>query len=593
MSNTRSKVQGANTKTKLRSKAVSKRLRNYALDQKKPLFLGLLTTVIRTGLEIAGPLLIALLLNRYIKPGMGADDFWRIARVLGIYLVLYFLSGVFSNFSRIYFERAANEIAYAVRKDAYAHIQTLPLSYFDNLPAGSIVSRITNDTQKLKAMFQLILADILTSGIMAVAMYLSLIFINPKVGLLLLVLAPPVLWIFVDFRKKMARYTTRVREKTAEINSMLNESIHNMDVIQSFCQEDQVEEEFDEINQDIYDTQKNMVKLRSYSGYRAMSALEHVSSILVLFYFGIGKITGIYAITIGSLYLSIDYVTKLFANLNRVVMRYGDMEQAYASATHVFDIFKLKPEEEEGGNPGPIEGSVEFQDIHFAYTEEPVLKGIDFKVCPGETVAFVGETGAGKSTILNLLLRFYEPQEGRILIDGKDIKLWSREALRASMSVVLQDAFLFETSVFENVRLGDERFTEEDVIQALVTVGAEDIVKRGIHEKVSERGGNYSQGEKQLISFARAYIRNPAILILDEATSNIDTQTEQMIQRGIRKLSENRTTFVIAHRLSTIRDADCIYVLRKGKIQESGTHEELIQKEGYYRDLYEEQKRQA
>ena len=317
--------------------------------------------------------------------------------------------------------------------------------------------------------------------------------------------------------------------------------------------------------------------------------VSYLGTIIVLLYFGVGKITGNYAVTIGSMYIAIDYVTKIFNNISRVVTRFGELEQSYASATHIFDLLELEAMEALEGEFTDVKGDVKFEDVYFAYDEDDVLRGVDFEVKSGENIAFVGSTGSGKSTIINLILNFYSPRLGNIYIDGRNIKDISRKSLREQMAVVLQDAFLFETDIKDNIRLDDMRYSDEDVERALIDVGGEALVRRGIDQKIFEKGNNLSQGEKQLISFARAYIRNPKILILDEATSNIDTETEEVIQRGIQKLKEDRTTFIIAHRLSTIMDVDKIIVLHKGKIIERGNHDSLMLQNGFYKNMYDEQ----
>jgi ATP-binding cassette subfamily B protein len=364
-----------------------------------------------------------------------------------------------------------------------------------------------------------------------------------------------------------------------------------MEIIQSFNKEEYIKEEFDKINDKIFETNIEMTKVRSYGGYRAIDILSYVGTVIVLLYFGVGRITEIYAVTVGSMYITIDYVTKIFNNIQTVVTRFGELEQSYASATHIFDLLELEPMEELYGKLKDVKGDVKFEQVYFAYDEDDVLRGIDFEVKSGETIAFVGSTGSGKSTIINLILNFYSPRLGNIYLDGENIKDINKNSLREQMAVVLQDAFLFETDIKDNIRMDNTRYTDEDVERALVDVGGEALVKRGIHQRIFEKGNNLSQGEKQLISFARAYIRNPKILILDEATSNIDTETEKVIQKGVQKLKEDRTTFIIAHRLSTIMDVDKIIVLHKGKIIERGNHDSLMIKDGFYKNMYDEQMR--
>ncbi|MGO1478809.1 ABC transporter ATP-binding protein [Senegalia sp. (in: firmicutes)] len=578
-------------KNNIRNELVTKKLKHYAKNEKKPLLSGLLLSLVRTAMEIIGPLIIGFILNNYIKLDLESAGFISIIKLLVVYLFVYLFSGLFSNLALISFEKAANNIAFSVQKDVYEHITKLPISYFDNLPSGNIVSRITNDTSKLKMMFQLILADMTTSTIMIVSIYGMILVTNFPVGIMLLVLVPIIYIIFNDLRYKTAKYTTLNRSYVGDINSSINENIQNMEIIKAFNKENYIKDEFDNINDNIFDTNLEITKVRSYGGYRAIDILGYVGTIIVLLYFGVGRITGIYAVTVGSMYIAIDYVSKIFNNINTVVTRFGELEQSYASATHIFDLLELEPMEELKDQLTDVKGDVKFEDVYFAYDEDDVLRDVNFEVKSGETIAFVGSTGSGKSTIINLILNFYNPRLGSIYIDGINTKDINRNSLREQMAVVLQDAFLFETDIKDNIRLNDNRYSDEDVERALIDVGGEALVKRGINQKILEKGNNLSQGEKQLISFARAYIRNPKLLILDEATSNIDTETEKVIQKGVQKLKENRTTFIIAHRLSTIKDVDKIIVLHKGKIIERGKHESLMIKDGFYKNMYDEQMR--
>ncbi len=578
-------------KNNIRNQPVTEKLKQYAKNEKRSLSSGFLLSIVRTGMEIIGPLIIGFILNNYIKVDLQKADFISIIKLLGIYLIVYLLSGLFSNLALISFEKAANQIAFSVQKDVYEHVTKLPVSYFDNLPAGSIVSRITNDTNKLKMMFQLVLADMTTSTIMIIGIYGMVLVTNFPIGIMLLILVPIIYIIFKDLRYKTRKYTTLNRNYISDINSNINENIQNMEIIQSFNKEDYIKDEFDNINEKIFKTNLEITKVRSYGGYRAIDIVGYLGTVIVLLYFGVGKITGSYAVTIGSMYIAIDYVSKIFDNTKTVVTRFGELEQSYASATHIFDLLELEPMEELQGELTDIKGDVKFEDLYFAYKEDDVLKNINFQVKSGETIALVGSTGSGKSTIINLILNFYSPRLGNIYIDGKNIKDINRNLLRDQMAVVLQDAFLFETDIKDNIRLNNISYTDEDVERALIDVGGQALVKRGINQEIFEKGNNLSQGEKQLTSFARAYIRNPKILILDEATSNIDTETEKVIQKGVQKLKEDRTTFIIAHRLSTIKDVDKIIVLHKGKIIERGNHESLMVKDGFYKNMYDEQMR--
>ena len=578
-------------KNSMRNELVTGKLKDYAKKEKKPLLIGLLLSIVRTSMEIIGPLIIGFILNNHIKVGLKISDVKSIMLLLLIYLVVYLLSGWFSTWTVISFEKAANKIAFNVQKDVYDHVTKLPISYFDNLPSGNIVSRITNDTNKLKMMFQLVLAEMVTSTIMIVSLYGMILVTNFRVGLMLLILVPLIYIVFKNLRHKTSKYTSLNRAYVGDINSVINENIQNMEIVQAFNKEDYIKDEFDDINDKILDTNLEISKFRSYGEFRAIDILGFVATVIVLLYFGLGKITGSYLVTIGSMYISIDYVAKIFDNLKTISRRFVELEQSYASATHIFDLLDLEPMEELPSDLESVRGDVKFENVYFAYDKKDVLSDINFCVNSGETIAFVGSTGSGKSTIINLILNFYSPRDGNIYIDDENIKDIDKKSLRQHMAVVLQDAFIFETDVKNNIKLNDDKYTDEEVKQALIDVGGEALVRKGIDLKILEKGNNLSQGEKQLISFARAYIRNPRILILDEATSNIDTETEKVIQKGIEKLKEDRTTFIIAHRLSTIKDVDKIIVLSRGKAIERGNHESLMRKDGFYKNMYEEQMR--
>ncbi|MGO1819408.1 MAG: ABC transporter transmembrane domain-containing protein, partial [Senegalia sp. (in: firmicutes)] len=354
-------------KNNIRNELVTKKLKHYAKNEKKPLLSGLLLSLVRTAMEIIGPLIIGFILNNYIKLDLESAGFISIIKLLVVYLFVYLFSGLFSNLALISFEKAANNIAFSVQKDVYEHITKLPISYFDNLPSGSIVSRITNDTSKLKMMFQLILADMTTSTIMIVSIYGMILVTNFPVGIMLLILVPIIHIIFKDLRYKTAKYTTLNRSYVGDINSSINENIQNMEIIKAFNKENYIKDEFDNINDNIFDTNLEITKVRSYGGYRAIDILGYVGTIIVLLYFGVGRITGIYAVTVGSMYIAIDYVSKIFNNINTVVTRFGELEQSYASATHIFDLLELEPMEELKDQLTDVKGDVKFEDVYFAY----------------------------------------------------------------------------------------------------------------------------------------------------------------------------------------------------------------------------------
>ncbi len=575
-------------KSKLRNKFVSEKLKMYSMKQSKELVIGFVFSFLRTSMEILGPIVIGYVLNEFVVKNNISGNFLTIIKYLAFYLVIYVACGIFSNLSMIYFELAANNVTYFVQNDIYKHINELPIEYFDNLAAGSIVSRITNDTMRLKIMFQLILADIATAAIMIIAIYIMMVVTNIEVSLMLLILFPLVFLIFYDYRYKSAKHNKRIRHLVSKINANINENINNMEIIQALNVKKTIKDKFDKINKEIFSNNLALTKLRSYGGYRAIDIIGLLSTVIILFYFGYGHITKNYPVTVGGLYIIIDYTSKIFSNVSVIVTRFGDMEQAYASASHIFDIMKLDTIEKSDGVIDKLEGNIEFKNVYFAYDKNDVLKNVSFKIPKSTSAAFVGTTGSGKSTILNLILKFYDVKSGEILVDGVNINDLNEDVLREDFAVVLQDPFLFETTLKENITL-DKDYSDEEVINALEELGCYTLLKKGLNEQIKEKGSNLSQGERQLISFARAYIRNPRVLILDEATSNIDTETEQIIQQPLEKLKYSRTTLIVAHRLSTIRNVDKIFALSNGKIIESGTHDELLEKDGFYKQMYDEQ----
>lgn len=561
------------------------RLKNYALNEKKYLFIGFIFSFFRTILEIIGPMIIAYLINNVLKNKMTDKDVKLISLLLALYFIVFIVTGILLNRSRVYFQISANKIASRVQKDVYDKVSTFPISYFDNLPSGKIASKITNDTNKLKTMFQLLFSDIINSLILIIGLYITLLFTDTIAALMLLILMPIVYIIFKTYLNKTYSYTKEIKIYTADINAKINEYIQNMEIIQVFNREGFIFKKFDKINKKIYYINIELSKLRSYSGYRAMDIIQFLAIIIVLIYFGLGSITKIYLVTVGSLYMAIDYTTKIFNNINTIIMRFGDVEDAFSSANHIFELLEMDSMKKFEEKNIDLKSDINFDNIYFSYSNEDVIKDLSFKVKSGSSIAFVGQTGSGKSTLINLLLNFYSPRKGKITIGDVNINKIDRNKLREDMAVVLQDAFLFKDTIKENIKMG-ESFSDKEVINSLKKVGGEKLLQRGIDSMLLENGSNLSQGEKQLIAFARAYIRDPKILILDEATSNIDTETENIIQKGINELKKDRTTFIVAHRLSTIKNVDKILVLSHGKIIEAGNHDQLMNKNGIYKKMY-------
>lgn len=508
-----------------------------------------------------------------------------------LYVGLIIISSVFSFGQRFYLQASANRIIRRMRNDVFAQMNRLPVRYFDNLPAGQVVSRITNDTEAIKELYVTVLANFFSGALYIAAILGALFMLDMRLALVSLIIVPIlVLWIFV-YRKFAAEYNRVIRSTLSRLNGMLNESIQGMPIIQSFRRESQTEQEFEGLNRRYFEYRKKLLNLNSITSHNLVGVVRNIAFVGVIAYFGgvsLGGVAG--AVSLGVLYAFVDYLNRMFQPVVNIVNQLPNLEQALVSAERVFVLLDEAGEEVSDKRIARYDGNVAFDNVWFSYKQgEPVLKGISFEARQGQTIALVGHTGSGKSSILNVLFRFYDPDSGRITIDGVDTRDIQRQTLRAHMGIVLQDPFLFTGTILSNITLGDPSISRERAEQALRDVGAGRLLEQltlGIDEPVIEKGGTLSSGERQLISFARALAFDPAILILDEATSNIDTETEAVIQSALDVVKQGRTTFVIAHRLSTIKSADLILVLDRGVIVERGTHEQLLAKGGKYDQMY-------
>ncbi|GLJ03810.1 multidrug ABC transporter permease [Bacillus pumilus] len=516
-----------------------------------------------------------------------------------VQLVLFYLGllivAIFFQYGQHYLlQRIANRIIQKMRVDVFEHIQTLPIRYFDNLPAGKVVARITNDTETIRDLYVTVLANFVTSAIYMIGIYIAMFLLNVKLALICLVAVPIIFLWSMTYRKFASVYNHRIRSIISEINAKLNEAIQGMTIIQAFRHEKATKEEFDELNNNHFRYQRKMLHLNSLLSHNLVNLLRNLAYVALIWYFGGASLSATGIVSIGVLYAFVDYLNRLFQPITGIVNQFSRLELARVSSERVFRLLDEHGTEVEEPVQKKLEGHVQFKDVTFAYNEgKNVLKNITFEAKKGQTVALVGHTGSGKSSIMNLLLRFYDIQQGDILIDGESIYDQSRQTLRKQMGIVLQDPYLFSGTIASNVSLGNEDIKRETIESSLKQVGAAELLKhlpKGFDEPVVEKGSTLSSGERQLISFARALAYDPAILILDEATANIDTETEAIIQRALDVVKEGRTTFVIAHRLSTIKKADMILVLEKGEIVERGSHEQLMQQEGLYAQMYELQK---
>lgn len=571
--------------------STSKRLTKYALFFKKPIFLGLFFLSIAVFTELAGPFIAKYIIDEHMI--MGKIEMEPIAWLLCLYFILAIATALLRYFMYIYLQVGANRVVQKLRQDVFGHIQTLPIQYFDNLPAGKIVARVTNDTEAVRNLYVQVLANFATSFISIAGVYIALFILNWKMAMIALIMIPVIYIWMILYRKYAAGYNHVIRTKIADINAMINESINGMTIIQAFRREEQMTKEFDEMNEEHYTYERKLLFLDSATSFNLVNTLRLIMFMIFILYFGTRQMNGLEVVSAGTLYAFVDYLTRLFNPITNVVNQFSQLERSLVAGNRIFEVLDLKGEQVSEETMPRYTGHVVFENVTFAYkNDDYVLKNLSFKANRGETVALVGHTGSGKSSIMNLLFRFYDPSKGKIYIDGIDVTTVPRQTIREHMGIVLQDPYLFTGTIASNVSLDDPSISRERVEEALRAVGAERVLKnleKGIDEPVVEKGSTLSSGQRQLISFARALAFDPAILILDEATSNIDTETEEIIQHAMDVLKKGRTTFIIAHRLSTIKNADRILVLERGVIKEQGTHDELLAQGGIYEQMYQMQ----
>ncbi|WP_010093791.1 ABC transporter ATP-binding protein [Ornithinibacillus scapharcae] len=513
--------------------------------------------------------------------------------LLGLYVGLLLIAAVFQFYKTFLLQKASNQIVKKMRIDVFEHTQRIPINYYVDQPAGKIVARITNDTEAIRDLYERVLSIIITSAIYMAGIFVALFILNAKLAVWFLLLIPLIILWMKFYKFFGTKYNKVIRSTISEINGKINEAIQGMTIIQAFRREEKTKEEFEELNTRHFKYQRKLIKLSALTSFNLVNVFRNIAFVAFIWYFGSASLDLNTMISIGMLYAIVDLLTRLFEPVNDIVNQLPLLEQARVAGTRVFALMDIDGEEVVQDPIKRYKGNIEFDNVSFAYDhEEYVLKDISLSIKAGETVAFVGHTGSGKSSIMNLLFRFYDPQKGKITIDGFDTMEWSRQQVRSHMGIVLQDPFLFSGTILSNVTMNDPKISRERAIEALKTVGADRFIEKlpkKYDEKVTEGGSTYSLGERQLISFARALAFDPAILILDEATANIDTETENVIQKALEILKKGRTTLVIAHRLSTIQQANNIFVLEHGKIIEEGNHEALIAEKGTYYQMYKMQ----
>ena len=570
---------------------VMKRLLTYMWRYKWLTALALAFTFLTSLLLTAIPLAARWYIDHLVDPTEAGSPVLTAFQFLILYYGLFIGRVLATYLSQLTFARVSNSIVRDIRLDIFQNLQRLGMSFYDQTAAGSIVSRVTNDTQAVADMFSTVFSSLVSSFLLFLVTLVTMFSLDWHLTIWILPFLP-IIWFSIRLYRKLSnRLVKMTRQKLSDINVKLSESIEGMRIVQAFRQEKRLTDEFEQINGEHLDYANRSVDVNSLFLRPAMTLLQVLAYAVILTFFGLNWQSS--GFTAGLIYAFIQYVNQLFQPLIDVTQNFATLQTSTISAGRVFEMMDRDDyEPKQAGSLKEIErGDIRFEHVSFSYDgKRDVLKDISFEVKNGQTIAFVGHTGSGKSSIINLFMRFYEFDRGQILIDGQDIKNYSQEALRKSIGLVLQEPFLYHGTIASNIRMYHEELTDEEIRQAAAFVDVADFIESlpgGYDHPVTERGSTLSTGQRQLLAFARTIAAQPKILILDEATANIDQETEEMIQNSLKKMRQGRTTIAIAHRLSTIQDADCIYVLDKGKIIESGNHDQLIALGGTYKKMYD------
>ena len=563
------------------------RLLRYMFKYKGLTFIALSFILLTTLVATAIPLLAQYYIDNYITKNIATAGLYILAGYYGLFI----LRVVFTFIGEYYFSKVAHSIVRDLREESFSNLQKLGMSYFDKTPVGSIVSRLTNDTQAVADMFGTIFSSFLNSVLMFVVTLTAMVSLSWQLTILMILFIPIMLGSVYLYQRLSSRLVEITRAKLSDLNTKLSESIEGMRIVQAFNQEKRLLDEFEGVNKEHLRYMSKSLAVDSLLLRPAMALFKILAYGVILTYFGLSWQAA--GFTAGLIYAFIQYTNQLFNPLIELMQNFSVLQTSMISAGRVFELIdNTEYEPKQSNSDYKIEeGNIEFKNVSFSYdSKQDVLKNISFNVNKGETIAFVGSTGSGKSSIINLFLRFYEFERGKIFIDGVDIKDYSTKELRDKIGLVLQDPFLYHGTVESNIRMFKDNLTENDIEEAARFVDADNFIQElpeKYKSKVTERGSTFSSGQRQLITFARTIAAEPKILILDEATANIDSETEETIQCSLEKMRKGRTTIAIAHRLSTIQDANCIYVLDKGEIIESGTHEQLLERKGTYYKMYQ------
>lgn len=570
---------------------IIRRLLKYARPHAKSFILVGVLMVFSVAYDILSPLLIGNI-EEMFKGDFALSELYI---KVGIYASMLVVSVICTYFQAIILQKTGQRIVSSIREDTFAHIQSLSHDQLNKIPVGTLVTRTTNDTNAISHMFTNIVVNLVKNVVVVIGVLVAMLCLNYMLTLMVLCFIPFVVLFTLIFRKFSRKAHRKVKESTTDLNIFLSENLSGMKIIQAFNKEDKKKEEFDAKNRTLGRAKRNQIF--TFGIFRPLVYMLYISSIMCLLYLGArGVIKDTVflgqAITSGVVVSFYMYINKFFNPIQSLAEQFNFLQNAFASAEKIFTVLDIEPsvvDDDEAIELDSVKGDIEFKDVWFSYVPgEWVLKGVSFKVKANETVAFVGSTGSGKTTILSLICRNYDIQRGQILIDGIDIKKIKISSLRSHFGQMLQDVFLFAGTIKSNIVLGSD-FSDEEVINACEYVNANHFISKmpqGIHSEVRERGNNFSQGQRQLLSFARTIIHKPSVMILDEATANIDTETELLIQNSLEKMMNIGTMLMVAHRLSTIQHANNIIVLSHGEIIEQGSHQELLAKKGKYYNLY-------
>lgn len=575
------------SKKEMNKKSSTMRLIAYMKPYAHWVIFALLLVLGLTAFDLYRPMLVGDAIDTF-----GANGDYDVIIATAIkYAVVLALSFAFNIAQTWILQKTGQNIILQMRKDLYRHIQSLGSRYFDITPVGKLVTRVTNDVEVLNEMYSGILVQLFRNIVKIVGLAGVMLVLDVRLAAISFVLMPLVIGLTV-LCQKIARNIYRLyRTRLTDINTFLSEHLSGMKIIQIFGRQERKFEEFHDKNTKLYKAFYR--EMLMYAVFRPLIYILSILSLMIVLWFGSRNVFD-EIISVGTLYIFSNYIRSFFDPIQELAEQFSTLQSSIASAEKIFTVMdedEFIPEVENPKQPDKITGKIEFDHVWFAYDgENYVLKDVSFVINPGEKVAFVGATGAGKSSILNLIGRYYDIQKGHIYIDGIDIRQLSKKKLRSAIGQMQQDVFIFEGDVAYNIRLNDDDITDAQVKAAAEYVNASHFIEKlpqGYHEPVTERGATFSAGERQLLSFARTLAHNPSILVMDEATANIDTETEILIQEALEKLMDGRTTIMVAHRLSTIQHADCIMVMHKGRICERGTHRELLEQDGIYRKLYE------